>query len=370
MLRWMDGFEQYGTVETHMLEGVGGAAAWSQVDLGSSGKGWALASSNPATGTYHMRLTEENNGDILIMRRALGQSKQVSGFGYRFQVDDLPATEADAQDGIALRMLDFRDVANSQQIRITMGTEGSVRASRGNTALGRSDPCIAAGGYHHFEAKSKIDNTTGYVEVRINEVTVLNLTGIDTQSTANAETSQFTFGQDGFVALFGPGFGLFDVDDCFAWDDDASDAENTVVDFVGDKGCYYLPVNADTAEADWTLSTGVTGYSLLDEVPPSGTDYIDNTTGTARSIFGVAALPGNVSEVIAFMPVIYARKEESGTVNLRGGVVVGAEESYTATNSPSTAYSYMEPTPKTIDPDTGVAWASDANPDLLIERTA
>lgn len=364
----MDGFEQYGTVETHMLEGVGGAAAWSQVDSSH----WALSTTNPATGTYHMRLTEDNGPNDRILRRALGQSKQVSGFGYRFQVDDLPSIEnySSGPDNSKLTMLEFRDVANNQQVFISLGTEGSVHVVRDTVSLVRSDPCIAAGGYHHFEAKAKIHNSTGYVEVRVNEVTVANVTGVDTQSTANAETSQFILGERGFVVEDPPGFGFFDVDDCFAWDDDASDAENTVVDFVGDKGCYYLPVTADTAEADWTLSTGVTGYSLLDEVPPSGTDYIDNTTGTARSIFQVAALPGNVSEVIAFMPVIYGRKEESGTVELRGGVVVGAEESYTPTNSPSTAYAYMEPGCKTIDPDTGVAWASDANPDLLIERTA
>lgn len=366
----MDGFEHYGTNETHMTEGVGGAAAWSQVDLGDAGKGWAISSASPATGTYHMRLTEENNGDIVIMRRALGQSKQVSAMGYRFQIQDLPATEDDLENSIAVRMLDFRDVANAQQFRITMGTEGSVRASRGSTALGRSDPCIAAGGYHHFEAKSKIDNTTGYVEVRINEVTVLNLTGIDTQSTANAETSQFTFGQDGGLALSGPGFGLFDVDDCFAWDDDASDATNTVVDFVGDKGCYYLPPDADTATSEFTINGSATAYGAIDEVPPNGTDYLDDTTGTARTIVSVAALPGNVSEVIAYMPVIYARKEESGTVNIRGGVVVGTDESYGPSNSPSTAYAYMEPGPKTINPDTGVAWDSSTVPDLLIERTA
>jgi hypothetical protein len=51
MLRWMDGFEHYGLTETHMTEGVGGAAAWSEVD-----SGWTLQSANPATGTYHLRL--------------------------------------------------------------------------------------------------------------------------------------------------------------------------------------------------------------------------------------------------------------------------------------------------------------------------
>lgn len=372
MLYWADPFDQYGS-KTHMLEGVGGGAAWSEVD----GQ-WSLSSANPATGTYHARLTSDDFIGEQKLRRAYGTSSQVAGLGYRFNVSALPNNDV-SFNRAALIMASIRDASNGGQFCIVMGTDGSVVAVRestlgggaiGGTVLGRSDPCIAAGGYHHFEMKYKIDNTTGYIEVRINEVTVLNLTGIDTQQTANANSAQFTIQTSGNVAQSECAFGTFDVDDVFVWNDDASDPENTVVDFVGDKGAYWLPVNADTAESDWVLSTGVTGYSLLDETPPSGGDYISDSTGAARSIFGVAALPANVSEVIAMQPVIYARKEESGTVNIRGGVVVAGDESYGPTNSPSTEYAYMEPGPKTIDPDTGVAWASNANPDLLIERTA
>lgn len=364
MLRWADPFDQYGNI-ARMTEGVGGGAAWSEII-----SAWSLSTANPATGTYHMRLAGSVGGNTSTMRRAVGQSKQVTGIGYRFSIDDLPSSEDTSPLDSQLCMTEFRDVANVRQCRVNMGTEGSVHAMRGSTSLGRSDPCIAAGGYHHYEVKSKVANSGGYIEVRVNEVTVLNLTGIDTQETANAETSQFVIGEFGDALDSGIGGPTFDLDDCFAWDDDSSDAENTVVDFVGDKGCYWLPVNADTATADWLKSTGVTGYELLDEVPPSGGDYVSNSTGTARSIFGVAALPGNVAEVTAILSSIYARKEESGTVNLRGGVVVGSDESYGPTNSPSTAYAYMQPAVKTINPDTGVAWASDANPDLLIERTA
>lgn len=370
-LRWFDGLEQYGAI-AQMTEGVGGGAAWSEAQ-----SGWTLLTTNPATQSYHLRLTDSSDGSRII-RRIFGTANDVVGFGYRFNVQDLPQFEGAGTDG-ALTMADFRDVSNVSHITIVMGTDGSVFALRGcnmvntslgGTLLGRSEPCIAPGGYHHFEAKVKIDNSVGYIEVRINEVTVLNLTGIDTQSTANASAAQVAVGMHGTVSTGSGGFGICDFDDFLAWDDDASDLDNTVVDWIGDKGCYFLRPNADTAESDWTLSTGATAYSLLDEVPPSGTDYISDTTGAARTIVQVEALPGNVSEVIAMMPVIYARKEESGTVNVRGGVVVGASESYTPTNSPSTAYAYMEPGPKTIDPDTGVAWTNTANPDLLIERTA
>lgn len=365
MLRWVDGFEHYGAV-AHMTEGVGGGAAWSQVDNND----WNISTANPATGTYHLRLSDTATTPKIV-RRIVGTSQQVVGFGYRFSVEDLPSEEDTASNaGTQLSMVDFRDVANGQQCHVSMGTDGSVYACRGDTFLGRSDPCIAPGGYHHFEAKIKVDNTTGYIEVRINEVTVLNLTGIDTQGTASAECSQVAIRMQCSAVDSTVGFGTFDVEDAFLWDDDDSDPENTVVDFVGDKGAYYLRPNADTATSEFDINGSATAYGALDEVPPNGTDYLDTALSTARTIVGVESLPGNVSEVIAMQSVIYTRKEESGTVEMRGGIVSGVEESYGPTDSPSTEYAYIRPAVKTIDPDTGVAWASDAEPELLIERTA
>lgn len=365
MLRWMDGFEQYGTL-ARMTEGVGGGAAWSDV------ADWTLETSNPATGTYHLRM-DDHGSFTRSVRRIFGAASQIVGFGYRFAISDLPSSENNG----AVVLAEFRDVSNDVHTCVILGTDGSVFAVRGpnffagsslgGTLLGtRSAPCIAAGGYHHFECKIKIANSGGYIEVRINEVTVLNITGVDTQNTANATAAQVVVGKRGDDPA---GFSTFDMDDVFAWDDDASDLENTVIDFVGDKGCYYLRPNADTAEADWIESTGTTSYSLIDEVPPSGSDYLSDSTGAARTVVDVESLPGNVSEVIAMMPVVYARKEEAGTVTLHGGLVVGSEEAIGPDDSPSTAYAYLRPAPKTVDPDTGVAWANNAEPKLLIERT-
>lgn len=372
-LRWMDGFDHYGAV-ARLTEGIGGGAAWSQVDTIS----WSLETANPATGSHHLRLDDGNLTGKAI-RRIFGMASQVVGFGYRFSVEDLPAREG-INNEAALVLADFRDVSNASHWLLVMGTDGSVFAKRGGnflgselggTLLGRSDPCIAAGGYHHIEVKTKIDNSVGYIEVRINEVTVLNLTGIDTQNTANASAAQIALGRSGAALSSGvAGFGSFDVDDFFAWDDDASDPENTVVDWVGDKGVYLLMPNADTATSDFDINGAGSAYQTIDEIPPSGAEYLDTASTTARTIVGVGSLPTNVAEVIAFQPFLYVRKEDSGSVTMRAGIVHNGDESYGPDDSPSTAYAYLRPAPKTIDPDTGVAWDNEAEPELLIERTA
>jgi hypothetical protein len=386
MLRWVDGFEHYGVI-ARMTEGVGGGAAWSEVNVNASDGfgGWELSTTNPATGAYHLRLSDGGASRKLI-RRIWGIASQVVGHGYRFSVDDLPAREGGIKGEGALVLAEVRDVSNNTHFTLILGTDGSIVAKRGfdvtatganpadanGTIIDRSDPCVARGGYHHFEFKTKIDNTTGYIEVRVNEVTVLNLTGIDTQGTANAEAAQFVIGKANTLGGGAPvaGFGTFDYDDPFAWDDDNSDAENTVVDFVGDKGAYWLAPTSDTAESDHSITGSATAYGAIDEVPPSGTDYLSDATGAARTVVGLAALPGNVAEVIAFVPLLYARKEESGTVTYRTGLVVGTDETYGPEDNPNTEYAYLRPGPKTIDPDTGVPWTSSAAPKLLIERTA
>ncbi len=375
MLRWCDGFEHYGAI-ARMTEGVGGGAAWSQADTA----GWALSTANPATGTYHMRLNDGavTNPFAATLRRIFGVAKQVVGFGYRFSVVSLPSGEGITSG--ALVLAELRDVSNASHLMVVMGTDGSVFAVRGaafgttnigGTLLGRSDPCIAPGGYHHFEVKAKIDNSVGYIEVRINQVTVLNLTGIDTQNTANASAAQVVVGttSNGFSTVTA-GFDTFDLDDAFAWDDDATDSENTVVDFIGDKGAYWLPPVSDTATADLTKVGSITSYGALDEVPPTGTEYLETAATSARTIVGVDTLPANVSEVIAFMPVVYTRKDESGPVTMRSGLISGTDETYGPDDDPSTAYAYLRPAPKTIDPATGVPWTNTATPKLLIERTA
>lgn len=374
MLRWVDGFEHYGAI-AHLTEGIGGGAAWSEAE--AAGTGWALSSANPATGDYHMRLTD-GNGVTTTLRRIWGVAKQVVGAGYRFAVEDLPSLEGVGTDDPALVLADVRDVSNVSHFTLILGTDGSIFAVRGaylglggaigGTLLGRSDPCVAPGGYHHFEFKTKIDNSTGYIEVRVNEVTVLNLTGVDTQNTANAAAAQFMTGSRGSVN-YATGFGTFDLDDALGWDDDSSDPENTVVDFVGDKGAYWLKPTSDTATSDFDITPSAPAYGVLDEVPPSGTDYLSNTDGTARTIVGLDALPANVADVVAFMPLLYVKKDESGSVAFRGGLVVGSDETYGPEDNPSTEYAYLRPGPKTIDPSTGVPWANDAAPKLLIERT-
>jgi hypothetical protein len=112
--------------------------------------------------------------------------------------------------------------------------------------------------------------------------------------------------------------------------------------------------------------------AAIDEVPPSGADYLSTESPTARTIVGVAALPDNVAEVIAFMPVgLHAQGRERRRRRCDQGSCRTPWKPTGPNDDPATdPMPICDPRPKTIDPDTGVPWANDATPELLIERTA
>src|SRR3546814_17566377 len=80
-----------------------------------------------------------------------------------------------------------------------MSTTGVVRAYRGadylGTLLGQgSSPAIVANAWQHVEAKVVISDTVGTVEVRVEGVTVLDLSGLDTLNSADATVAQVALG--------------------------------------------------------------------------------------------------------------------------------------------------------------------------------
>jgi hypothetical protein len=328
-----------------------------------------------------LRFQANGFGPARQARRVFGTASQVFGVAHRFAFSSLPVRESGAANSVVV-LADIRDVANVSHLALIAGTDGSIVAYRGidmgadalsGEVIGRSDPCFAPGGYHHLEAMGKIANAGGFLEVRVNEQTVLNLTGIDTQVTANAAAAQWAFGRTGGNNTLNSPYNAaatIDFDDPFCWNDNANDPTNTVVNWVGDKGAYWLPAASDTATSELSVFNSATAYGAINDVPPSGTSYLHTALAEARTIVGLSAMPGNIAEVIALMPLLYARKEESGSVLYRGGLISGAAETYGPEDNPSTEYAYLRPGPKTIDPATGAPWANSAAPKLLIERVA
>lgn len=360
--RWCDGFGRYGGNEAHMLNGSS-SQAWAQADAGFS-----LSSANPRTGTWHLRMASDNSPGRC--RRVFGEQLTEVFVGFAVYCHDLPESESSGTTGGGINgteLCSFRDQSNNVQCRLLLGTDGAIEARRGTTVLGRTVPVIGAGAYQHIEIYAKASDTVGAIEVRVDEVTRLNLTGIDTVSSANVEFSQIAFG--GEIHSGGATTPMIDWADFYV--NDTVDDDSACSTWVGDCKSGVLMVNADTAQADFTLSSGVSGYELLDETPANDSDYIETTSSTAESDFEIENGPASLSEILTVRPFIRAYKDDAGTCtvapNMKSDGTKGTVDSQPITTAP--AY-YDSNVP--VDPDTGVPWTpSGLNAaQHVVERTA
>jgi hypothetical protein len=129
--------------------------------------------------------------------------------------------------------------------------------------------------------------------------------------------------------------------------------------------------NGDTAQADFALSTGASGYALLSERPPNDADYIETPATTAESDFAIEDGPASLSEVLTLRPFVRAWKDDAGTCKIAPNVKSGATKGTVSDQPLTTAPAYYDSNVP-IDPVTGVPWVAaglDAAVEV-VERTA
>lgn len=358
MNRWIDGLGRYGGTKSYMLNGSSGQA-WAQVDTA-----FTLSSANPRTGNQHLRMAA-GQSTAQEARRVFGAPLTEVFFGVAVYCHSLPSVEAAPGSYVgAIYLASLRDQANIEQIRIMLGTDGALEARRGTTVLDRSLPVMGAGAYQHFEVYAKADGSNGAIEVRVDEVTKLNLTGINTLVTANVEFSQVAVGHTPIG-----GTAMIDFADFFC-NDTTSDGSGCDT-WVGDCKSGVRMVNADTAQADFALSTGSSGYALLDETPPDDADYISTASPTARSDFGFANGPGNESEILTVRPFDRTWKDDAGTCEIAPSLQSNGVDATVSSQPITTAPAYYDSNVP-FNPDTGVPWTpAELNAALrVIERTS
>lgn len=344
-----------------MLNGSS-SQAWAQVD-----SGMALSNANPRTGSWHLRKNASSSGGVLA-RRVFGEPLTEVFIGFAMFCQALPGTEAEAGELIASTYIgSFRDQANGEQLHVMLGTDGAIEVRRtiNGAILDRSIPVIGAGAYQHIEMYAKAGNSTaGAFELRVDEVTRLNLTGIDTVATANVEFSQFAFGHRSSSSSPRIDFADFYCNDTV---DDGSGC-NT---FIGDCKSGVLFANADTAQADFALSAGVSGYPLVGQAPPDDSTYISTGSSTAESDFALENGPANLSEILTVRPFVRAMKDDAGTCTIAPNILSNSTKGTVDDQPVTTAFAYYDSNVP-VDPDTGVPWipAGLNAADVVVERTA
>jgi len=361
---WMEGFDPYGTNNLLLTNGEN----WASNDDDR----WETVTSQARTGQYST-FRDAVAIDRNALRRILGKSVTTVGVGVGVWFTELPKYSTDHV------LYSLHDSEGRTNIGLLIESTGAISVLRGHandtgqevifgTVLSRTAvPAIRAKCWNYIEAKYVFDTVNGSVEVRVNGVTVLALSGVDTVAKAsdhisssdegdcNAEASRLDFYFGSNTGSSNAQVALRDryIDDVVVWDDSGS----TNNDFLGDIRVRHLKPTADTAQADWTPLSG-SGFSNIDDMPGTddGTTYVSvgvpGSPTELSSEFELDDLATTTGRVLAVSPVSRVRKTEAGVAAYQHGIISGATEEMGAVKTLSVDYNYVEDVMQ-VNPDTG-----------------
>lgn len=281
-----------------------------------------------------------------MLRRVLPAAITTVGVAFRVYFGTLPPNSS-AYPQILLIM----DQVSTVHLSFRVLPTGAIAVNRGpypsGTLLGTTSPAIVTGAWQHIEVKATINDTTGSVEIRVEGVPVLTLTGVDTCNGANVHADQIAHCNTDT----GSGTTYY-LKDIVIWDTAGSVNNN----FFGSVSVYELIPNGDTA-LTWSLSSGSTGYTLVDEAPPNDdTDYIYAVSPPpAADKMSLTDLPVDVTSVRGLITIVRSKKTDGGDGNLQIGMVSGASTALGSDRPITTAYTYWQDVFE-LDPATSTAW--------------
>lgn len=334
--QWADDFGSYGTTKALMLNG-----------LYAEAHGTLMADPNPSgTGQIVYRLDTGVNATIL--RKVLSSNQATVGIAARYWFAALPAGAGSTLPN----MIQFRDGSNSVLITVCVTSTGAFSVYRGNSStgvlLGTSDPALTSNTWGHVEAKVFHSATVGTVEIRVNGLPVLDL---ENQNTSASPCGQVVLSSQGGGSQSGVPQATIYARDFFVWD--ATGARNN--DFAGSVSVIGLDMTADVS-LNWTPSTGIAGYSILDNIPPNDAQYIfAPDPAPSPAVFDFANLPVDVTSVRGLMTLVRARNSDGGDGSLQVGLISGGDTDLGANHPITVAFTYY-PDWSESDPDTGNQW--------------
>lgn len=221
-------------------------------------------------------------------------------------------------------------LAGTTQVGLALQDNGQVHAYRltglnAGTLLGSSAAgVIAAATWHFIELAVLFSDTVGTLVVKVDGATVINLSGIDTMNSATV----------GAGRLYFQGMNVADSDNASLneWDDLYITDGAT----LGDRRVETIRPNADTADKDFTRSTGSDNYALVDESTVDSTDYVQGSTVGDLDLYDLGALSSTPTTIDAVTVISFAQKTDAASrsiahvLDLSGTQSTGADKALPA----------------------------------------
>lgn len=235
-------------------------------------------------------------------------------------------------------------------------TDGSIKIYRGTDfgtlLVSSATGVLTADVWQHVEIKAFVDNVGGFVEAKVDGVSVCSITAVDTQDDASPLILNFRV--DAAAANSGKSA---DLTDLYILDTTGSAPYN---DYLGDVKVSVLRPEADGGLNNFTpIGTGANWEEVDDALLDGDTTRVQSGTINARDEYDVesfASLGLTVGTIYGVQVCNACKKTDAGTIGYKDNLTVGGTV-YQSGEVFAPAGSYKITTDvHQINPDTSVAW--------------
>lgn len=330
-ITWIDGFDLY-------------AASGVQPD--NAGRYTSNVTNHPGvtTGRFGGQALDfkANNGLEFYFGAGLtgGKNTVTIGFAIKFNGSALPAD--------ANRRIVWFQNGSTVVATLSVDVDGTVKFYRGDNStllINSAAGAITSGNWAYLEVAFTRNASTGSAEIKVNGTTVagptgsLN-TGADAIDRIRLVRVQSLGGSD-----------TINIDDLYVKDDVSS--------FLGDCRVETIRPSAETADQDWTPSTGTDNSANVDDTTTDG-DSTYNSAANAgdKDIYDLANLSTTPATIHAVQPTMVARKDDATTRTVACRVKSDASVDG-ATHTMASGYQVFADVVE-LDPDGGIAWTAAA----------
>lgn len=254
--------------------------------------------------------------------------------------------------GVHMLLRFSSDGAATSHITLRCTETGTIEVRRGlgtGTVIGTTTATIPRNTWHYLECRVTLSDTVGVVELRLNGVTILNLTNQDTK---NAGTKTVI---DSITLCCGTGT----TGDLGYWDDvyilNAAGADNNT--FLGEIRVRCLLPNANGASSQLvgSDSNSVDNYQLVNEVPPDPASYVGSATADQKDTYGFGNIPDGSGTVKGVQINAYASKTDAGLRSI-ALVTRSAGSDYDGSDQALSTSNLFYNQIRELDPATSAAW--------------
>lgn len=253
--------------------------------------------------------------------------------GFAMKVAALPSVD--------ISIVSVRE-GGSNHIVFGLAPTGVLRVLRNTTLLAASGTApILVATWQYIELAWNLHDTTGSYEVRVNGVTVLSASSVDTQNGGTGIWAALVWWGVSTSASI-----TADIDDVYVGDDNVFRGDHRIMAVVASAG--------NGAKTDWTPSTGTDHGALVDDVAPNITDYVRGGSVGLIDTFNFEAL-GVPGAVKAVQTATYMKAEVAGVRTVAPAFRIGGVDYAAAGKMLGSDWEYAVQVHPT-SPATAVPW--------------